>query len=83
MVGRPGRSSWIRTNDLLLPKQALYQAELYSDGAGPIAAFKEPRNDRKARHIFVGQAPEEGRDEAGICGKTGGFGPVALTTRIA
>ena len=43
----PGRSSWIRTNDLLLPKQALYQAELYSDGAGPIAAFRRPRNARK------------------------------------
>lgn len=42
-----GRSSWIRTNDLLLPKQALYQAELYSDGAGPIAAFIWLRNGRK------------------------------------
>src|SRR5262249_29243960 len=31
----------------LLPKQALYQAELYSDGAGPIAAFRRPRNARK------------------------------------
>ena len=43
----PGRSSWIRTNDLLLPKQALYQAELYSDGAGPIAAFFWTCNARK------------------------------------
>jgi hypothetical protein len=40
----PGRSSWIRTNDLLLPKQALYQAELYSDGAGAIPAFIAGRN---------------------------------------
>ena len=42
-----GRSSWIRTNDLLLPKQALYQAELYSGGAGAIATFSVGRNHRR------------------------------------
>ncbi len=56
----PGRSSWIRTNDLLLPKQALYQAELYSDGAGPIAAFGNVRNARKRKAIRYRFEPEKG-----------------------
>ena len=29
---RDGRGDWIRTSDLLLPKQALHQAELRPDG---------------------------------------------------
>ncbi len=62
MSGETGRSSWIRTNDLLLPKQALYQAELYSDGAGPIPAFKLWRNAGKARHNGVAPGPKTGRN---------------------
>lgn len=27
--GKNGRGDWIRTSDILLPKQALYQAELH------------------------------------------------------
>ena len=69
----PGRSSWIRTNDLLLPKQALYQAELYSDGAGPIAAFRYGRNGSKSRRIaFPAGGPDgvklrQNRAESGSC----------------
>ena len=37
-----GRGDWIRTSDILLPKQALYRAELHPDG-GLILPHHAPR----------------------------------------
>ena len=50
----------------MLPKQALYQAELYSDGGGAIAAFLWTRNAGKYKAMRVartGKRPRQGGAE--------------------
>ena len=42
--GEDGRSDRIRTSDFLLPKQALYQAELRSDGGRLLQGFANTGN---------------------------------------
>ncbi len=55
------RNSGIRTHDLLLPKQALYQAELYSGDAPILEKFSRVR---KGYFKIISFSPSVARDDA-------------------